>query len=38
LVYPLDNAKLKKLKELLDLEAITQEEFDKKKQELLKQL
>jgi membrane protease subunit (stomatin/prohibitin family) len=31
-------AKLKELKELLDLEAITQEEFDKKKQELLKQL
>jgi membrane protease subunit (stomatin/prohibitin family) len=31
-------AKLKELKELLDFEAITQEEFDKKKQELLKQL
>jgi membrane protease subunit (stomatin/prohibitin family) len=31
-------AKLKELKELLDLGAITQDEFDKKKQELLKQL
>jgi membrane protease subunit (stomatin/prohibitin family) len=31
-------AKLKELKELFDLEAITQEEFDRKKQELLKQL
>ena len=30
--------KLKELKELLDLGAITQDEFDKKKQELLKQL
>jgi hypothetical protein len=30
--------KLKELKELLDLGAITQAEFDKKKQELLKQL
>lgn len=30
--------KLKELKELLDLGAITQEEFDKKKQELLEQL
>lgn len=30
--------KLKELKELFDLEAITKEEFDKKKQELLKQL
>jgi hypothetical protein len=30
--------KLKELKELLDLNAITQDEFDKKKQELLKQL
>ena len=30
--------KLKELKELLDLDAITQDEFDKKKQELLKQL
>jgi membrane protease subunit (stomatin/prohibitin family) len=30
--------KLKELKELLDLGALTQEEFDKKKQELLKQL
>jgi hypothetical protein len=29
---------VKELKELLDLDAITQEEFDKKKQELLKQL
>jgi membrane protease subunit (stomatin/prohibitin family) len=31
-------SKLKELKELLDLGAITQDEFDKKKQELLKQL
>lgn len=31
-------AKLKELKELLDLGAITQDEFDKKKQEFLKQL
>jgi hypothetical protein len=30
--------KLKELKELLDLGAITQDEFDSKKQELLKQL
>jgi membrane protease subunit (stomatin/prohibitin family) len=30
--------KLKQLKELLDLGALTQDEFDKKKQELLKQL
>jgi membrane protease subunit (stomatin/prohibitin family) len=30
--------KLKELKELLDIGAITQDEFDKKKQELLKQL
>lgn len=30
--------KLKELKELFDLEAITKEEFDKKKQELLKQI
>ena len=30
--------KLKELKEHLDLGAITQDEFDKKKQELLKQL
>ncbi|EZI40276.1 SHOCT domain-containing protein [Staphylococcus haemolyticus] len=27
--------KIKKLKELLDMDAITQEEFDKKKQQLL---
>jgi membrane protease subunit (stomatin/prohibitin family) len=31
-------SKLKELKELLDLGAITQDEFDKKKKELLKQL
>jgi membrane protease subunit (stomatin/prohibitin family) len=31
-------SKLKELKELLDLGAITQDEFDSKKQELLKQL
>lgn len=30
--------KLKELKELLDFDAITQDEFDKRKQELLKQL